>query len=506
MSRKKIVIIGALGMDFHTFNRVFRDNEDYEVVAFTMASEQNMGTAGGGTPRYPPELAGRLYPEGIPIHPEKELGKIIKDRGIDEAVLAYSDLSYNEVMRKAAESLASGAMFALIPPRMTMIKSSKPLIAIDAVRTGCGKSQTSRKVTKMLKEKGLRVVAIREPMPYGDLNAQKCMRFETYDDLDRHKCTIEEREEYEPYIDLDLVIYAGVDYDAILREAEKEAEVIVWDGGNNEVPFYVPDVHIVVADPLRPGHEIGYHPGEVNARTADYVVINKENTAKKEDIEKVEKNIREINPSARIIHADSKITMDEPENVKGKKVLVIEDGPTLTHGEMSFGAGFVAAKSLGCEIIDPRPYLAGSLKEVFEDFPNLGKVLPAMGYSKIQLEELEQTINRSGCDLVVAGTPIDISRVINPEKPVERVKYELEEKGGLTLKEVLEEFLEKTREKTKPRPPESPEGGGEREHESRVETGTESPETGEDTVRETPEPVTDQTEPGESTSPFNGPV
>ncbi|MBN2043356.1 MAG: GTPase [Candidatus Aenigmarchaeota archaeon] len=456
MTRKRVVIVGALGMDFHTFNTVFRDNDDYAVVAFTMASEQNLGTTDSGTPKYPPELAGRLYPEGIPIYQEAELERIVKEKGIDEVVFAYSDVSYNEVMRKASRSLSNGANFVFVSPRFTMIRANRPVIAIDAVRTGCGKSQTSRKVTRMLKENGMKVVAIREPMPYGNLADQKCMRFETHEDLEKHNCTIEEREEYEPYIEEGLVVYAGVDYGAILEEAEKEADVIVWDGGNNEVPFYVPDVHIVVADPLRAGHELLYHPGEVNARMADYIIINKENSAKKEDIEKVEKNIRSINPSARIIHADSKITMEDPGKVKGKKVLIVEDGPTLTHGEMAFGAGFVAAKSLGCRIIDPRPFLTGSLKEVFRKFPNLGKVLPAMGYNRKQLEELEQTIKKSDCDAVIAGTPIDLSRVIKPGKPVERVKYELEEKGEITLKEVLEDFLEKAKGKAKHEIPQEP--------------------------------------------------
>lgn len=452
MTRKRIIIMGALGMDFHTFNTVFRENEEYEVVCFTMAAEQNLGTTDQGTPKYPAELAGRLYPEGVPIYPESRLEELIREKQADEVVLAYSDLSYNYVMNLAASALAAGARFALIPPKLTMIKAGKSLIAIDAVRTGCGKSQTSRKIVRLLRERGMKVVAIREPMPYGDLVAQTCMRFETYEDLDRHKCTIEEREEYEPYIDEGLVIYAGVDYGKILEEAEKEADVIVWDGGNNEVPFYVPDVHIVVADPLRPGHELAYHPGEVNARMADYVIINKENSAKEEDIRTVVENIRKINPSARIIHADSEIIMENQEKVKGKRVLVIEDGPTLTHGGMGFGAGFVAAKSLGCEIIDPRPFIVGSLKSVYENFPNLGKVLPAMGYSKKQLEEMEQTIDKSDAEVVVSGTPIDISRVIKVGKPVERVRYELKEKGDLTLKEVIDDFLEKTKEKRSDEP------------------------------------------------------
>jgi predicted GTPase len=445
--RKKVVIMGALGMDFHTFNTVFKDNHDYEVIAFTMAGEQNLGTTNERELRYPKELAGRLYPKGIPIYPEARLEKIVKENRVDEVVLAYSDLSYIEVMRKAARSLSNGAKFVLIPPRLTMIKPRKPLIAINAVRTGCGKSQTSRKVTKMLKEMGLKVVAIREPMPYGDFLDERCMRFASYADLDRHKCTIEEREEYEPYIDLGLVMYSGIDYGMILREAEKEADVIVWDGGNNEICFYVTDILIVVADPLRPGHEMLYHPGEVNARMADYVIINKENTARKEDIITVEDNIRRINPKARIIHADSVIKMQHPETVRGKKVLVIEDGPTLTHGGMSFGAGIVAAKNLGCRIIDPRPFASGTLKDVYSRFRNLGNVLPAMGYSKGQLRELEDAINKSDCEVVISGTPIDISKVIKVNKPVMRVRYELEEKAPVTLKEVLADFLKRAKKK-----------------------------------------------------------
>ncbi len=447
MAGKRVIIMGALGMDFHTFNRVFRDNGKCEVVCFTMAAGQNLGTTGQGTRRYPPDLAGKLYPKGITIYPEARLEELIKKKKADEVVLAYSDISYNHVMNLAASVLAAGARFSLIPPKLTMIRPEKPLIAIDAVRTGCGKSQTSRKVTRMLKERGLRVVAIREPMPYGDLSAQACMRFGTYEDLDRYKCTIEEREEYEPYIDEGLVVFSGVDYEEILKEAEKEADVIVWDGGNNEVPFYVPDIHIVVADPLRPGHELEYHPGEVNARMADYVIINKENSAKRGDIRKVAENIRKVNPNAKIIHADSEIIMENKERVKGKRVLVIEDGPTMTHGGMGFGAGFVAAESMGCEIIDPRPFVSGGLKEVYKNFPNLGKVLPAMGYSRKQLEEMEKAINRSDAEVVVSGTPIDISRVIRVKKPVERVRYELKEKGGLTLEDVIGDFLDRTKGK-----------------------------------------------------------
>jgi predicted GTPase len=437
--RKKVLILGAAGMDFHIFNTVFRDNEEYEVVGFTMAAEQNLGTVEGGKRKYPRELAGNLYPNGIEIYPETDMEKIIKEKEVDQVVLAYSDLSHNYVMHLASRALASGADFKLIGIEKAMLKSNKPMIAICAVRTGCGKSQTSRAVTQLLRDEGLKVVAIREPMPYGDLVEQTCMRFETYEDLEKYKCTIEEREEYEPYIERGLIIYSGVDYGKILEEAEKEAEIIVWDGGNNEISFYVPDLQIVVADPHRPGHEISYHPGEVNARIADIVIINKVNTAERKNVDIVRENIKKINPKAQIIEAKSIVTVEKPELVKGKKVLVIEDGPTLTHGNMPYGAATVAAKDLGCEIIDPRPHAKGTIKETFENFPHLGKILPAMGYGYEQMRELEDTINETKCDIVLVGTPIDLAKLLKIDKPAVRVKYELGKKAMKELKEILAE-------------------------------------------------------------------
>ncbi|MBN2102062.1 MAG: GTPase [Candidatus Aenigmarchaeota archaeon] len=444
MERLKVVIIGAAGMDFHVFNTVFRDNKDCDVRAFTMAGEQNLGTVEGKKRIYPPELAGVLYPKGIPIIPETELENFIKSDNIDECFLAYSDLPYQEVMAKASKCLAAGANFSLISPRFTMIKSKKPVISVCAVRTGCGKSQTSRKVVQIIKDLGYRVVAIREPMPYGDLKEQACMRFSDYSDLDKHKCTIEEREEYEPYIERGLVIYSGVDYGKIIREAEKEADIIVWDGGNNEVSFYVPDILITVADPLRPGHELSYYPGEVNARMADYIIINKEDSAKRRDIDKVQKNILRINSNAKIIHADSVVSVDDPEAVKGKRVIVVEDGPTITHGEMPYGAGIVAANKYGCLIVGARENAVGTLKDVFRKFPHIGDVLPAMGYSDLQLKELEETINNTDCDVVLSGTPIDLSKIIKTDKKIIRVRYDLEEKGKPDLKDAINDLLDKS--------------------------------------------------------------
>ncbi len=443
MKRKRVIIIGALGMDFHIFNRYFRDNYEYEVICFTMASEQNIGTVGTKEHVYPAELAGSLYPKGIPMYPESELANLIEQYKADEVVLAYSDLSYNDVMRKAAVVHSKGADFRLLGFNKTMIKANKPVVSICAVRTGCGKSQTSRRVYKILKDKGYKVVAIREPMPYGNLNEQRCMRFETYEDLDKHKCTIEEREEYEPYIENGMVIYAGVDYEEILRYAEKEADIIVWDGGNNEISFYKPDLQITVVDPHRPGDEISYYPGEVNARVADVVVINKEDSAKKEDIEAVKRNIKDINPNAVIIDANSKITIENEEAIIGRRVLVVEDGPTLTHGNMPYGAGTIAANKLNCKIIDPRPNAMGSLKDVYKNFPHLSHVLPAMGYSKGQIKELEETINKTDCDVVLIGTPIDLGKILNINKKSIRVRYELEEISKPNLIDIVENFLER---------------------------------------------------------------
>lgn len=441
--KKKVVIIGAAGFDYHAFNTYFRDNDKYDVLAFTMAGEQNLGTVEGDLRKYPPELAGRLYPDGVQTIPETELETFVKENNVDQVVMAYSDASYNEVMRKCARAQAAGAEFKLLSPRQTQIKANKPLIGINAVRTGCGKSQTSRKIVQILKDKGYKVVAIREPMPYADLLDQEAMRFETYEDMVKNKCTIEEREEYEPYIERELVIYSGVDYEKIVRQAEQEADVIVWDGGNNEVSFYETDALIVLADPLRPGHEIGYYPGETNAKVADYVIISKEDSAKPEDIATVEKNIKEINPNATIIHANSPATVEDEEAVRGKKVLIVEDGPTLTHGNMAFGAGKVAVKDLDVTIVDPRPYCGDNLKKVYKEFPHLTDVLPAMGYSESQLKELEDAINNAEADVVVAGTPIDLSKIIKVNKPVVRVRYELEEKGNPNLNTILDEFEDK---------------------------------------------------------------
>lgn len=439
----KVVIMGAAGSDFHTFNVYFRDNENYEVVAFTMAAEQNLGTTEEGFRSYPPELAGKLYPNGIPFYPESKLEEVIKKYDADHVVFAYHDVSYNFLMQQGSRALAAGASFKLFGSKVLMLKSTKPVIAITAVRTGSGKSQTSRKVVDILKKKGKKVVAIREPMPYGDLVKQTVMRFETYEDLDKHGCTIEEREEYEPYIERGMVIYSGVDYEKILHEAEKEADIVVWDGGNNEISYYIPDLLFVIADPLRPGHEISYHAGEINARTADYVIINKEDSAKKKDIDTVIANIKDINPKAKIIHANSKISVEDPEVIKGKKVLVIEDGPTLTHGGMNFGAGTVAAKKYNAKVVSPERYAKGSLKEVFRKYKNLSNVLPAMGYSEEQIREMETIINSVNCDAVISGTPIDLSKILKVNKPIVRVRYDLEEKGEPNLETVLKEFVEK---------------------------------------------------------------
>ncbi len=438
--KKRVIIMGAAGRDFHNFNVYYRNNKDAEVVAFTATQIPNIEGR-----KYPPELAGALYPEGIPIYPESELPDLIKKFDVDEVVFSYSDVPYEYVMEKAAIVNAAGASFKLLGPNDTMLKSSKPVIAVCAVRTGCGKSQTSRKIFRYLREKGLRVVSIRHPMPYDpDLTKQRCQRFGSYEDLDRYNCTIEEREEYEPYIDMGGVVYAGVDYEQILREAEKEADVIIWDGGNNDFSFYHSDLYITVADPHRPGHEISYYPGEINARLADVVVINKEETAYPEDIEEVRENIKAINPDAIIIDAASPIFVDNPEMIRGKKVVVVEDGPTVTHGEMPYGAGTVAAQKFGAaEIIDPRPYAVGSIKTTFEKYTHLEYVLPAMGYGPQQRKELEETLNAIECDVVVSGTPIDLNRVVKINKPIVRVRYELEEIGMPKLSDILDEFLKK---------------------------------------------------------------
>jgi len=435
--KKKVVIMGAAGRDFHNFNVVFRDNEDYEVVAFTATQIPNITGR-----KYPPELAGKLYPNGIPIYDEKELPEIIKKYGVDEAIFSYSDVSYDYLMHRASIANTAGADFRLLSPEHTMLKSKKPVIAVCSVRTGCGKSQFSRKIFELL-SKRVKVVAIRHPMPYGDLAKQRCQRFASYEDLDKHECTIEEREEYEPYIDMNGIVYAGVDYEEILKEAEKEADVIIWDGGNNDYPFYKPDLHIVIADPHRAGHERSYYPGEINARMADIVIINKVDTAKEEDVKKVEDSIKELNPDARILKATSPIEVEE--DIKGKRVLVIEDGPTITHGEMPYGAATIAAKQNGAIIIDAKKYAVGSIMETYKKYPHLDKILPAMGYGKQQIKELEETINNADCDAVLAGTPIDLKRVINVNKPIIRVRYGVGKDVEKELEKIIDEFLEKFR-------------------------------------------------------------
>jgi predicted GTPase len=441
--KKKVIIIGALGMDFHTFNTVFKNDEDYEVIAFTIAGEQNIGTIDEIEKRYPPELAGKLYPQGIPMVSEEILEKVIKDNAVDEVVFAYSDVSHEEVMHKASIALAAGADYRLISGKNTMIKANKPVVSICAVRTGCGKSQVSRAVYRYLKNKGYKVVAIREPMPYGDLIEQNVMRFSKYEDFDKYNCTIEEREEYEPYIEQGLVIYSGVDYEKILHEAEKEADVIIFDGGNNEISFYIPDLLYIVVDPLRAGHERKFHPGEVNARVADVFVINKINSAKAEDVQKVEKNLELLNPQAKVILTNSIVSFENDVNLKGKNVIIVEDGPTLTHGGMAYGAGYVAATQNGAIIIDPKPFISGSLKKIFEEFPQLTDIVPAMGYNDQQIKDLSDTLNKAECDLIIDGSPIDLAKLIKLNKPIVRVDYDIEAIGSPTIEEVLDEFEEK---------------------------------------------------------------
>ncbi len=434
---RKVIIMGAAGMDFHTFNTVFRDNENYQVLAFTATQIPDIE---GRT--YPKELAGSLYPEGIPIYPESDIVTLINKWEVDEVVLAYSDLFHEDVMHKASLVNATGADFKLVGSRHTQVKSTKPVISICAVRTGCGKSQTTRRVVEILKEAGHRVVAIRHPMPYGDLVKQAVQRFANYDDLDTHQCTIEEREEYEPHIDHGIVVYAGVDYEAILREAEKEADIILWDGGNNDISFYKSDLHIVIVDPHRAGHELQYFPGETNLRMADAVIINKIATADPDCVAYVRENIMRERPEAVIIDAASPLFVEDPEVIKGKRVLVVEDGPTVTHGGMGYGAGYLAAmKFAPGEIVSPLPYAVGSIKETFEKYPHLEDILPAMGYGNDQVRDLEETLNNAECDVVVAGTPIDLNRVLKINKPIVRVRYALEEIGKPDLRFVLKDYL-----------------------------------------------------------------
>lgn len=435
MSKRNVLIMGAAGRDFHNFNVFFRDNENYNVVAFTATQIPNIeGRV------YPAELAGKLYPNGIKIYEEKDLVKLIHELNVHEVVFSYSDVPFEYVMTKASIVNAAGVSFRLLGAKETMIKSTKPVVAVLAVRTGCGKSQTSRKVVKLLQQAGKKVVAIRHPMPYGDLVKQKVQRFASIDDLKKHNCTIEEIEEYEPHIARGGVIYAGVDYEAILREAEKEADIILWDGGNNDFAFYKPDLTITVTDPHRPGHELRYYPGNTSLRLADVVIVNKVDSASKEGIETVHKNVKEVNPTAIVIDANSPLTVDNPELIKGKRVLVVEDGPTLTHGEMKYGAGTVAAQRLGAkEIVDPRPFTVDSISETYKKYPNIGVLLPAMGYGEKQIKDLEETINRTDCDSVIIGTPIDLGRILKINKPNTRVMYELDEIGDVTLETILKQ-------------------------------------------------------------------
>ncbi len=442
MSRKNIIIIGAAGRDFHNFNTCFRDNDYYNVVSFTAAQIPDIDGR-----RYPKELAGKLYPEGIPIFPEENLTELIKEHKVVDCIFCYSDVTYQKVMSVSAIVNAAGANFVLLGPAATMVKSTKPVIAVGAVRTGCGKSQTSRKVIELLMKRGLKVVAVRHPMPYGDLVAQRVQRFAEISDLKKHKCTIEEMEEYEPHLVRGNVIYSGVDYEAILREAEKDVagcDVILWDGGNNDFPFFKPDLMITITDPHRAGHELRYYPGEVTLRLADVVVINKMDSAAPEAIQVVRESIDKVNPGAIVIDGASPIKVDDPSVIKGKRVLVVEDGPTLTHGEMKLGAGVVAARKFGASsLVDPRPFTVGRLSETFRLYPDIGTLLPAMGYGEEQLKDLETTINHSDCDSVIIATPIDLTRIINIKKPHTRVYYDLQEIGEPDLTQVLDDFVKK---------------------------------------------------------------
>ncbi len=433
MTGIKTLIMGAAGRDFHNFNVFFRDNPDYEVVAFTATQIPDIE---GRT--YPAALAGKLYPQGIPIFAESDLLKLIAEKNVDQVIFAYSDVPHEVVMHKASAVLAAGADFRLMGTKTTQLKSSKPVVSVCAVRTGSGKSQTTRRVSLILRGMGYKVAAIRHPMPYGDLVKQAVQRFADYSDLDKHECTIEEREEYEPHLDNGVIVYAGVDYEKILRQAEQEVDIILWDGGNNDFPFYVSDLQIVVADPHRPGHEMSYHPGETNVRAADVFVINKVDTADPENVIKIRQNLRMLNPEAVVIEAASPLFVDDPASIRGKRVLVIEDGPTLTHGEMAYGAGYVAARRFGAsEIVDPRPFAVKSIKATYEKYPKTGPILPAMGYGEAQTRDLEATINQADVDMVIIGTPIDLNRIIKINKPAQRVRYELQEIGQPTLEDIL---------------------------------------------------------------------
>jgi predicted GTPase len=431
--------MGAAGRDFHNFNVYFRNNPDYQVVAFTAAQIPGIERR-----VYPSELAGAAYPVGIPIYSEDDLPRLIEELGVDVVFFAYSDVSNQEVMHKAAHVLSCGANFCLLGPESTMLKATVPVISVCAVRTGSGKSQTSRQIAKILKAKGLSVVVVRHPMPYGDLKRQTWQRFASYANLDKYHCTIEEREEYEPHLANGVVVYAGVDYAKVLEEAAKEAEIIVWDGGNNDLPFVKPDLHVVVADPHRPGHELTYYPSEVNLRLADVVIVNKVDTAERAKVEQVKANVKQVNPHALVLEAASPITADKPEIIRGKRVLVVEDGPTVTHGNMAYGAATIAAKKFGAaEIVDPRPYAVGSVKEAYALYPHLSAVLPGLGYSERQIAELKATIDATPCDVVLVGTPVDLGRIVCLSKPTVRVKYELQVLGPVCLEELIDRFLKR---------------------------------------------------------------
>jgi predicted GTPase len=442
MMIRKALIMGAAGRDFHNFNTFFRENPKYKVIAFTAAQISELDTKSGVEKRiYPSELAGKLYPEGIQIFPENMLEMLIKEHNVDEVFFSYSDVSAEYLHNEASRVQAAGASFVLLGPKDTMIKSSKPVISVCASRTGSGKSPTSRWLVRTLKKIGYKVVVIRHPMPYGDLVKQRVQRFETYEDLDKYECTIEEREDYEPHIDNGAIVYSGVDYQKILDEAENEADIIIWDGGNNDFPFYKPSKHIVIVDPHRVGHELTYYPGETNVRMANIIIVSKVNTAESTDVKKIKENVKGINPDAKIIEASIVITAEDEEKLAGKKVLVIEDGPTLTHGEMKYGAATIKAKEMNARIVDPKPYAKGSIKEVYDLWPHLGDVLPAVGYSENQMKELEETINAVPCDLVLMGTPTDLRRFLDVNKPVLRVKYEFKEVEPGSLMAELENIL-----------------------------------------------------------------
>jgi len=441
---KRVIIMGAGGRDFHDFNVVFRGDPDTEVVAFTATQIPGIDDR-----VYPASLAGALYPDGIPIRPEHELTELIRRRRVDEVVLAYSDLRHEDVMHRASIVLAAGADFRLLGPTATMLRSSRPVVAVTAVRTGCGKSQTSRKIGRALLDAGLDVALVRHPMPYGDLEAMRVQRFASLEEIDDARPTVEEREEYEEPVRLGMVMYAGVDYEAILRQAEEEADVIVWDGGNNDFAFFAPDLSIVVVDPLRPGHELRYHPGEVNLRLADVVVVNKVDSAEARNVEEVVRNVQDVNPTAALVFAKSPPRLDDGPALLGRRVRVVEDGPTLTHGEMPFGAGLVAARAAGAgTIVDPRPYAVGSIRDTFERWPHVTDVLPAMGYSDAQLWELATTINDAECDVVVTGTPIDLGRLIQSRHPIRHVRYELEELNKPTIRDLLQGVVDRASART----------------------------------------------------------